>query len=133
MTNPHKELNEIEASKLSDIEFKVMVIRIVKELKENYIIMKKDIKSTNKNQLEMKTEISEMKDTLEEIKGRLNEADDQISIMEYKVKKCSIREIKRKKKDGLRELWDNMKDNNICIIEIPEGEEREQGIENLFE
>ena len=45
----------------------------------------------------MKTEISEMKDTLEEIKGRLNEADDQISIMEYKVKKCSIREIKRKK------------------------------------
>ena len=33
----------------------------------------------------------------------------------------------------LRELWDNMKGNNICIIGIPEGEEEEQGIENLFE
>ena len=58
MTNPHKELNEIEASKLSDIEFKVMVIRIVKELKENYIIMKKDIQMMNKNHLEMKNAIS---------------------------------------------------------------------------
>ena len=28
---------------------------------------------------------------------------------------------------------DNMKRNNICIIGIPEGEEEEQGIENLFE
>ena len=27
----------------------------------------------------------------------------------------------------------NMKCNNICIIGIPEGEESEQGIENLFE
>ena len=27
----------------------------------------------------------------------------------------------------------NMKRNNICIIGIPEGEEEEQGIENLFD
>ena len=26
-----------------------------------------------------------------------------------------------------------MKHNNICIIGVPEGEESEQGIENLFE
>ena len=32
----------------------------------------------------------------------------------------------------VRQLQDNMKRNNICIIEIPEGEE-DQGIENLFE
>ena len=29
-------------------------------------------------------------------------------------------------------MQDNIKHNNICIIEIPEGEEEEQGIENLF-
>ena len=29
-------LNEIEASKLSDTEFKIMVIRMFKELSENY-------------------------------------------------------------------------------------------------
>ena len=30
-------------------------------------------------------------------------------------------------------MQDNMKCNNIHIIGIPEGEEEEQGIENLFE
>ena len=51
-------LSEIKASNLSDIEFKVMVIRMLKELSENYkklsgtyISMKKDIETLNKNQL----------------------------------------------------------------------------------
>ena len=39
----------------------------------------------------------------------------------------------RKNEEGLREIQDNMKCNNIRIIGIPEGEEEEQGIENLFE
>ena len=39
----------------------------------------------------------------------------------------------RKTKEGLREMQDNMKHNNIWVIGIPEGEEEEQGIENLFE
>ena len=29
--------------------------------------------------------------------------------------------------ESLRELWDNMKHTNICIIGVPEGEEREWG------
>ena len=33
----------------------------------------------------------------------------------------------------VRELQDNMKHNNIHIIGIPEGEEEEQGIENMFQ
>ena len=47
--------------------------------------------------------------------------------------------MKQRKKDlkkyeeSLKELQDNMKHNNIRIIRIPEGEEKEQGIENLFE
>ena len=39
----------------------------------------------------------------------------------------------RKNEEGLRERQDKMKHNNICIIGIPEEEEEEQGIENLFE
>ena len=38
----------------------------------------------------------------------------------------------RKNEQVVRELQDNMKHNNIHIIGIPEGEEEEQGIENLF-
>ena len=33
----------------------------------------------------------------------------------------------------LREMQDNMKCNNVCIIGIPGGKEEEQGRENLFE
>ena len=66
--SPLKELNEMEASKLPDMEFKRMVIRIVKELtgnykelSENYNSMKKEIETINKNWEEMKNTISEIK------------------------------------------------------------------------
>ena len=40
----------------------------------------------------------------------------------------------RKNEQVVRELQDNMKHNNVCILGIPEGEgEEEQGVENLFE
>ena len=63
---------------------------------------------------------------------------DQISKLEAKVEKNTQNEQEKEKKirkneEGLREMQDNMKWNNIHIIGIPEGEEEEQGIENLFE
>ena len=33
----------------------------------------------------------------------------------------------------IRDLSDNIKQDNLCIIGIPEGEEKEKGIENIFE
>ena len=55
--SPVKELNEMEASKLSSIEFKRMFIRMLKELTDNYkelsgnySSMKKEIETINKNQ-----------------------------------------------------------------------------------
>ena len=35
--------------------------------------------------------------------------------------------------DSLRDLWDNIKCNNIHITGVPEGEEREKGPEKIFE
>lgn len=55
-------LNEVEVSKLSDLEFRVMVIKMFKKLKNyrelngndklngNYIIMKNNTENMNKNQ-----------------------------------------------------------------------------------
>ena len=68
-------LNEIEASQLSDIEFKAMLIRRLNELTENYqklqgnynelianyINMKKEIETINRGQKEMQNTISELK------------------------------------------------------------------------
>ena len=39
----------------------------------------------------------------------------------------------KRNEDSLRDLWDNIKCTNICIIEVPEGEEREIGPEKMFE
>ena len=39
----------------------------------------------------------------------------------------------KKTKDSLRDLWDNVKCNNICIIGIPEEEEEKKGYEKIFE
>ena len=35
--------------------------------------------------------------------------------------------------DSLRELWDNIKRNNIRIIGVPEEEEKKKGSEKIFE
>ena len=39
----------------------------------------------------------------------------------------------KKNEETLRNLRDNFKHSNIWIIEVPEGEEEEQEMENLFE
>ena len=39
----------------------------------------------------------------------------------------------KRNEDSLRDLWDNIKCNNIHIIGVPEGEEREKGPEKIFE
>ena len=100
--------------------------------------MKKEIETINKGQEEMKNTISELKNTVEGIKSRLDEAEDRISKLEDKVEKNTQNEQEkekrlRKNEEGLREMQDNMKHNNIYVIGIPEGEEEEQRIQNLFE
>ena len=60
--------------------------------------------------------------------------------MEDKVEENTQRSKKKNKKpktiknneNSLRNFWDDMKHNNVCIIGKPEGEERDQGTENLF-
>ena len=39
----------------------------------------------------------------------------------------------KRNEDTLRDLWDNITGNNIRIMGVPEGEEREKGPEKIFE
>ena len=39
----------------------------------------------------------------------------------------------KRNEDSLRDLWDNIKCTNNCIISVPEGEEREKVPEKIFE
>ena len=42
-------------------------------------------------------------------------------------------QMKKKHESNIRDLWDNIEWANLHDIEIPEGEENEKGIENIFE
>ena len=67
----------------------------------------------------------------------MDEVDNQINDLEHKEAKNnqSEQEEKRIKKneDTVSSLWDNFKRANIRIKEVPEGEQKEQEIRNLFE
>ena len=39
----------------------------------------------------------------------------------------------KKNEDSVSRLWDNFKQSNIHFIEVPEGEEKDQEIVNVFE
>ena len=93
-------------------EFKRIVIRVLKELSENY--MKKDIETIKKSQ-------SEMKNTLEGINSRLGEAEDRISDFEDKVAENTQSDQQKEKKnflnkESLVDSWDNIRCNDIHII-----------------
>ena len=45
----------------------------------------------------------------------------------------NIEERMKRNEDILRDLWDNIKCSNICIIGVPKGEEREKEPEKIFE
>ena len=58
--------------------------------------------------------------------------------MKDKVEKNTKAEQQKEKRilknvESLRNILDNMKCNSICIMGMPEGEESDQGIKNLFE
>ena len=65
----------------------------------------------------------------EEIIGDLEDGILEITQSEQQTK----RQMKKKNESNTRDLWDNIKHANLCIIRIPEGEERGKGIENVFE
>ena len=86
----------------------------------------------------MQNTITEIKNSLEATNSRIQEAEKQVSEMEDRLVEITDAEQKREKRlkrneDSLRKLWDNVKCTNICIIGVPEGEEREKGTEKVFE
>ena len=103
---------------------------MLKEFNEN-------LNSIKKIQSEMKYSQIEIKNNLQGNNSRVDEAEYQINDLknkEAKNKQPEKQEEKRiqKIKDNIRSIWDNLKHSNICIIGMPEGEEEEQEIKNLF-
>ena len=87
---------------------------------------------------EMKAIWSEIKKNIEGTNSEGKETGTQINYLEHKeeinIQPEQNEEIRiQKNEDRLRNLQDIFKHSNIWIIGMPEGEEEEQEIENLFE
>ena len=98
----------------------------------------KEIQDIKLKQEEMQNTITETKNLLEAANSRIQEAKERISEVEDRLEEIMDAEPKREKRlktneESLRELWDDVKCTNIHIIGVPEGEEREEGTEKIFQ
>ena len=143
---PEKQLNEVEIGNLPGKEFRIMIVKMIQDLgktmeakiEEIQEMFNKDLEELKNKQIEMNSTITEMKTTLEGINSRITEAEERISDLEDRVVEFTAAEQNKEKgmtrnEDSLRDLWNNVKCNNIRIIGVPEGEEREKGPEKIYE
>ena len=97
-----------------------------------------DLEELKSKQRMMNNTISKIKNSLEGINSRITEAEERLSDLEDRMVEFTAVEQNKEKRmkrneDSLRDLWDNNKQNNIRIIGVPEGEERDKGPEKIFE
>ena len=122
------QLNDEEIASLSDVEFKTLVIRMLTEMVEYGCKMERKVKAMKS---EMKTNVQRTNSDRKETRTQINGVDqkEEINIQPEQNEEIRI----KKNKETLRNLQHNIKHSYIRITGLPEGEEEEQEIENLFE
>ena len=122
------QLSDEEIANLSDAQFKTLVIRTLTEL----------VEFGRKPDEKMKTILSEIKENVQGTNSDGKETGTQINGVDQKEER-NIQPEKNEEtriqenEERLRNPQDTLKRSNIRIIGVPEGEEEEQKMENLFE
>ena len=87
--NTEIQINEEEIGKLPEKEFRIMIIKMIKNLENKMEKMQesinKDLEELNNKHTETNNTITEIKNTLERIISKISEADKWISVLEDKV------------------------------------------------
>ena len=122
------QLSSEPIANLTDVQFKMLGIRTLTEL----------VEFGQKLGEKMKAMLRETKENGQGTNGDANETGTQINGVDQKeernIQPEKNEEIRfRKNEERLRNLQDILKRSHIRIIGVPEGEEEEQKIENLFE
>ena len=122
------QLSSEQIANLSDAQFIMLVIKKLTEL----------VEFGRKLDEKMKAMLSEIKENVQGTNSDRKETGTQINSLEQKeernIQPEQNEETKiQKNEERLRNLWDNFKCSNIQIIWVPEGEEEDQEMENLFE
>ena len=118
--NTELQINEEEIGKPPEKEFRIMIVKMIKNLENQ---MEKMQESISKDLEELKNKhtnniISEIKNNLEVINSRISEAEEQISELEDKMVEITSEEqnkVERMKRteDSLRDPWDNIRHTNF--------------------
>ena len=122
------QLRSEQIANLSDAQFKMLVIRTLTEL----------VEFGRKLDEKMKAMLRETKENVQGTNSDTKETGTQINSVDQNEER-NIQPEKneetriRKNEERLRNLQDILKRSTIRIIGVPEGEEEEQKIENLFE
>ena len=86
--NREVQVNEEEIGKLPEKEFRIMVVKMIKNLENKIEKMQqsinKDLEELKNKHTETNNTITEIKNTLEGINGKISEAEEQISELEVK-------------------------------------------------
>ena len=133
--NTEVQINEEEIGKLPGKEFRIMIVKMIRNLENKMEEMQesinKDTEELKNKHAETNNTITEIKYTLEGINSRISEAEECISELEDKMVEITSEEQNKVKRinrteDSLRDLWDNIKCTNIQIIGITEEEKKKE-------
>ena len=122
------ELRDEEIINISDAEFQTLVIRMITEMVEYCCKIEEKVKAM---QIEIKENIEETNSEGKETGTQIRDLEqkEEINIHPEQNEETGI----QNNEERLRNLQDNFKCSNIWIIGVPEGEEQEQDVENLYE
>ena len=125
---PKIELSNEEIANLSHTDFKTLVIRMLTEMVEYGRKIEEEVKAM---QSEKKENIQDANSDRKATRTQINDLDqkEEINIQPEQNEETGI----QRNKENLRNLRDKFKHSKFQIKRIPEGEEKEQKIENLFE
>ena len=116
--NPPDQTKEEEISRLPEKEFRVMIVRMIQNLRSRMEkikeIFNKDLEELKSTQTMMSNTINKIENCLEGINSRITEAEQWISDLEDKIVEITTAEQNKEKRmkrteDSLRDLWDNIK------------------------
>ena len=120
--NTEAQINEEEIGKIPEKEFRIMIVKIIKNLENRMEKMQesinKDLEELKNKHTETNNTITEIKNTLEGVNSRMSAAEERTSELDDKMVEITSEEqnrVKRMKRteDSLRGLWDNIKHTNI--------------------
>ena len=137
---PENQLRDQEILSLQEKDFRLLMLKMMQDIGNKLEAkmdnlqetLSKEIQDIKLKQEEMQNTITEIKNSLEAANSRIQEAEERISEVEDRLEEIIDAEQKREKRlkkneESLRELWDNVKCTNICIIGVPEEKRERRG------